>query len=346
MTGNQIMYLVYLVPVVMIAFGIFWVIRTIRMGRGKIKVGLTIVECVVGIALSFLLVNVILQRNNEGADIVKNAHPSSISTITYGQAIDAYCTDTSWSMFKADGKTEEQQETVVEVNGKAVYENKESDIKIQFIMSETSGKLDGNFYVKHVGLDGQESMGNEERINLLYLMFQNYASKNGISLDEETAKAGILTSQSGSESIQENSSQSSTEDATEETPEESSSEGEAEGDGQTEGAESCVEQIKGAMPSDYTTEMTFGDAFASFFKNATWSAYGDDGTMVEFTGIFILDGEECQADIIFTIEEDGSFDMSTMTCDGEERSYEDWLDLRKTVFDNYEGVLNGGESGY
>lgn len=345
MTGNQIMYLVYLVPVVMIAFGIFWVIRTIRMGRGKIKIGLTIVECVVGIALSFLLVNVILQRNNEGADIVKNAHPSSISTITYGQAIDAYCTDTSWSMFKVDGETEEQQETVVEVNGKAVYENKESDIKIQFTMSETSRKLDGNFYVNHIGLDGK-SLSQENKINFLYLMFQKYASEKGISLDEETAKAGILASQTGSESIQENSSQSSTEEAAEETPETSSYEGEAEGDAQTEGVESCVEQIKGATPSDYTTEMTFGDAFASFFKNATWSAYGDDGTMVEFTGIFILDGEECQADIIFTIEEDGSFDMSTLTCDGEERNYEDWLDLRKTVFDNYEEVLNSGESEY
>lgn len=342
MTGKM-MYLLWLIPVLMTAFCVFWVIRNIRMGRGKIRIGLLILESVAVIVGTCFLVSMCFSRTSEGTDVVKKAYPSSIPTITYGQAIDSYCADTSWIRFTSD-----KGDDVVQVTGTVLYHDKDTDMRIQFLVNKsgTSDELDGSCTVEFVGLDGATNSSQEEMTEYLYLMFQNYASKNGISLDEETAKAGILTSQSGNKSIQENSSQSSTEEASEETPETSSYEGETEGDAQTEGVESCVEQIKGATPSDYSTEMTFGDAFASFFKNATWSAYGDDGTMVEFTGIFILDGEECQADIIFTIEEDGSFDMSTMTCDGEERNYEDWLDLRKTVFDNYEEVLNSGESGY
>lgn len=338
MTGNEVMYLVYLVPVVMIAFCIFWVIRNIRMGFGKIKIGLTIVESVIVVALSFFLVYVVLNHVNEGADIVKNAHPSSIADITYGQAIDSYCTETSWSRFKND-----KEEQIVEANGKAVYKNEESDIKIQFLLEETiptTGDLSGNFEVSFIGFNDQDSIDGDEMINVLYTMFQKYAQENGIALDE-SAKDGIL--QSG---VQDKSSESS--QITEEPEEEESyteEDAETEYETESESDESCVEQIKGASPSDYTTEMTYGDAFDSFFKNPVWEPYGDNNDMVEFTGTFLIDGEECEADIVFEIE-NGQFDATSLAYNRVDQSYDEWKSLRKTVFDSYEEELNNGQSEY
>lgn len=338
MTGNEVMYLVYLVPVVMIAFCVFWVIRNIRMGFGKIKIGLTIVESVFVVALSFFLVYVVLNHVNEGADIVKNAHPSSIADITYGQAIDSYCTETSWSRFKND-----KEEQIVEANGKAVYKNEESDIKIQFLLEETiptTGDLSGNFKVRFIGFNDQDSINRDEMINVLYTMFQKYAQENGIALDE-SAKDGIL--QSGSQDKSSESPQITEEPEEEESYTEEDAETEYETESESD--ESCVEQIKGASPSDYTTEMTYGDAFDSFFKNPVWEPYGDNNDMVEFTGTFLIDGEECEADIVFEIE-NGQFDATSLACNRVDQSYDEWKSLRKTVFDSYEEELNNGQSEY
>ena len=338
MTGNEVMYLVYLVPVVMIAFCVFWVIRNIRMGFGKIKIGLTIVESVIVVALSFFLVYVVLNHVNEGADIVKNAHPSSIADITYGQAIDSYCTETSWSRFKND-----KEEQIVEANGKAVYKNEESDIKIQFLLEETiptTGDLSGNFEVSFIGFNDQDSIDGDEMINVLYTMFQKYAQENGIALDE-SAKDGILQSW-----VQDKSSESP--QITEEPEEEESyteEDAETEYETESESDESCVEQIKGSSPSDYTTEMTYGDAFDSFFKNPVWEPYGDNNDMVEFTGTFLIDGEECEVDIVFEIE-NGQFDATSLAYNRVDQSYDEWKSLRKTVFDSYEEELNNGQSEY
>lgn len=345
MTGNEVMYLVYLVPVVMIAFCVFWVIRNIRMGFGKIKIGLTIVESVFVVALSFFLVYVVLNHVNEGADIVKNAHPSSIADITYGQAIDSYCTETSWSRFKND-----KEEQIVEANGKAVYKNEESDIKIQFLLEETiptTGDLSGNFKVRFIGFNDQDSINRDEMINVLYTMFQKYAQENGIALDE-SAKDGIL--QSG---VQDKSSESP--QITEEPEEEESyTEEDAETDSQfetnteteSENDDFYINQVKEAIATGYTTEMTYGDAFDYFFTNPNWAVASDgENIYVKFSGGFVLNQEDCQADIIFEIVNDEPTAYN-MTYDHIIQDTDEWLDLRKTVFDSYEEELNNGQSEY
>ena len=120
-----------LIPIVIIIACALYLFRAWRSKEGKMirKVILSVIY----IFIAFFTYNMIADRIDSNSAKALNACPASIENISYGQAIGAYCSDVTWSQFMDDNS----KNTVVEMNGKANYKNKERDIRIQFMSDQT-----------------------------------------------------------------------------------------------------------------------------------------------------------------------------------------------------------------
>ena len=81
-------------------------------------------------------------------------------SITFGQCLDNKCTDPEWTIFSST-----DNKKVVEFNGKVVYNNTNSSLKIQFTYDESISY----WTINYMGLNGTAMDSNGAALLLNYL---------------------------------------------------------------------------------------------------------------------------------------------------------------------------------
>ena len=183
----------YIFPVAIAIGGIASLIISIMSKKGTAvtiisKIGGTVVS----VAIAAFIVSIVSNNLVGATSAIRDAYPSSIPNITYGEAIDNFCGNVRWTTLKS-----EQETIYVQATGSCFYNGVEQDITIQFettgIASNDSVKKGDPFRVSWIGF-GEEKRTYDEMTEFLYTMFESYANKNGLDL-EEYQKDGILMSQ-------------------------------------------------------------------------------------------------------------------------------------------------------
>ena len=152
--------------------------------RGTGKMIRKIVQAVIAIVLGIVAYQIVVGMIDDNSAKALEACPASIEGITYGDAIESYCSDVTWKQFVDDGT----KNIIIEMNGKGDYEGKEHDIKIQFLNADEddNGRIpdDAAILVRFVGLDDNEETPEETEKDILFTMFSEYALENDIELEE------------------------------------------------------------------------------------------------------------------------------------------------------------------
>ena len=183
----------YIFPVAIAIGGIASLIISIMSKKGTAvtiisKIGGTVVS----VAIAAFIVSIVSNNLVGATSAIRDAYPSSIPNITYGEAIDNFCGNVRWTTLKS-----EQETIYVQATGSCFYNGVEQDITIQFettgIASNDSVKKGDPFRVSWIGF-GEEKRTYDEMTEFLYTMFESYANKNGLDL-EEYQKDGILMNQ-------------------------------------------------------------------------------------------------------------------------------------------------------
>lgn len=183
----------YIFPVAIAIGGIASLIISIMSKKGTaVTIISKIAGTVVSVVVAAFIVSVISNNLVGATSAIRDAYPSSIPNITYGEAIDNFCGNVRWTTLKS-----EQETIYVQATGSCFYNGVEQDITIQFettgIASNDSVKKGDPFRVSWIGF-GEEKRTYDEMTEFLYTMFESYANKNGLDL-EEYQKDGILMSQ-------------------------------------------------------------------------------------------------------------------------------------------------------
>lgn len=97
---------------------------------GKIKV-------IIILTFALLVGGAFVQHDFQYVYIVQTSCPNGFSNISYKDAFNEYFTDRKWEHF-----TSTEDQNVVEFTGTGIYDGKESEIKIQFVLTE----IDENLY--------------------------------------------------------------------------------------------------------------------------------------------------------------------------------------------------------
>ena len=183
----------YIFPVAIAIGGIASLIISIMNKKGTaVTIISKIAGTVVSVAIAAFIVSIVSNNLVGATSAIRDAYPSSIPNITYGEAIDNFCGNVRWTTLKS-----EQETIYVQATGSCFYNGVEQDITIQFettgIASNDSVKKGDPFRVSWIGF-GEEKRTYDEMTEFLYTMFESYANKNGLDL-EEYQKDGILMSQ-------------------------------------------------------------------------------------------------------------------------------------------------------
>ena len=263
--------------------------------------------------------------------------PASIPNITYGQAIEAACTDVNWGYFNSFSN-KDGQHLIVEVNAKYTYRDVENDITIQFNYPDSYAPIsdidvNSPMEVSFLGFGKSQEEQESTMKEILFTMFEKYASQNGITLDE-TQKEDILYNQAYKEKYNSHSSDEAT--ATPEVTEEPTSEDvttSSEDSTQKKDEDYYVQLIKTATPTDYL-DKTYGEAFEDFFNNPHWAYVEMDGEqIIDFTGQCTYDGEDVNCEIMFKLDmQEGTFEVKYYEFDGNEQDLNDWPSILDTIF--------------
>ena len=183
----------YIFPVAIAIGGIASLIISIMNKKGTAvtiisKIGGTVVS----VAIAAFIVSIVSNNLVGATSAIRDAYPSSIPNITYGEAIDNFCGNVRWTTLKS-----EQETIYVQATGSCFYNGVEQDITIQFettgIASNDSVKKGDPFRVSWIGF-GEEKRTYDEMTEFLYTMFESYANDKGLDL-EEYQKDGILMNQ-------------------------------------------------------------------------------------------------------------------------------------------------------
>ncbi len=183
----------YIFPVAIAIGGIASLIISIMNKKGTAvtiisKIGGTVVS----VAIAAFIVSIVSNNLVGATSAIRDAYPSSIPNITYGEAIDNFCGNVRWTTLKS-----EQETIYVQATGSCFYNGVEQDITIQFetagIASNDSVKKGDPFRVSWIGF-GEEKRTYDEMTEFLYAMFESYANDKGLDL-EEYQKDGILMNQ-------------------------------------------------------------------------------------------------------------------------------------------------------
>lgn len=130
------------------------------------------IKSIIIVSVVLLMGGVLVKHCWKYVDMVQNSCPKALSDsgISYKEAFDRYFSDRKWKYFKS-----KDQEDVVEFNGKGIYDGKESDVEIQFILTEESE----NTYYIELGatmIDG-EILENYEEVTYLADIFDQYENR-------------------------------------------------------------------------------------------------------------------------------------------------------------------------
>ena len=318
-----IKWLLRFLPVGFAIFGVLFVRHRIKLNYSTFRIITTIVESIIVTIIACAIPIVYEKTANDLSSDTMISAPASIPNITYGQAIEAACTDVNWGYFNSFSN-KDGQHLIVEVNAKYTYRDVENDINI-----DVNSPMEVSFLGFGKSQEEQESTMKE----ILFTMFEKYASQNGITLDE-TQKEDILYNQAYKEKYNSHSSDEAT--ATPEVTEEPTSEDattSSEDSTQKKDEDYYVQLIKTATPTDYL-DKTYGEAFEDFFNNPHWAYVEMDGEqIIDFTGQCTYDGEDVNCEIMFKLDmQEGTFEVKYYEFDGNEQDLNDWPSILDTIF--------------
>ena len=193
-----IKWLLRLLPVVIAIIGVLLVVHRIKGHYPIYRIIVTIVEFVIVTVLACMLPKSYEKTMNDLSSDAMISAPASIPNITYGQAIEAACTDVNWGWFNTSSE-EDAQHVIVEVNAKYTYRDVENDITIQFNYPDSYAPIsdidvNSPMEVSFLGFGKSQEEQESTMKEILFTMFQKYASQNGITLDE-SQKEDILYNQ-------------------------------------------------------------------------------------------------------------------------------------------------------
>lgn len=332
-----IKWLLRFLPVGFAIFGVLFVRHRIKLNYSTFRIITTIVESIIVTIIACAIPIVYEKTANDLSSDTMISAPASIPNITYGQAIEAACTDVNWGYFNSFSN-KDGQHLIVEVNAKYTYRDVENDITIQFNYPDSYAlisDIDVNspMEVSFLGFGKSQEEQESTMKEILFTMFQKYASQNGITLDE-TQKEDILYNQAYKEKYNSHSSDEAT--ATPEVTEEPTSEDattSSEDSTQKKDEDYYVQLIKTATPTDYPN-ITYGEAFDDFFTNPHWAYVEMDGEqIIDFTGQCTYDGEDVNCEIMFKLDmQEGTFEVKYYEFDGNEQDLNDWPSILDTIF--------------
>lgn len=332
-----IKWLLRFLPVGFAIFGVLFVRHRIKLNYSTFRIITTIVESIIVTIIACAIPIFYEKTTNDLSSDTMISAPASIPNITYGQAIEAACTDVNWGYFNSFSN-KDGQHLIVEVNAKYTYRDVENDITIQFNYSDSYAPIsdidvNSPMEVSFLGFGKSQEEQESTMKEILFTMFQKYASQNGITLDE-TQKEDILYNQAYKEKYKKNSSKEAT--ATPEVTEEPTSEDattSSEDSTQKKDEDYYVQLIKTATPTDYL-DKTYGEAFDDFFNNPHWAYVEMDGEqIIDFTGQCTYDGEDVNCEIMFKLDmQEGTFEVKYYEFDGNEQDLNDWPSILDTIF--------------
>lgn len=107
---------------------------------------------------------VIHQSDQKYIDFVKQGSPTSYPNITYEKAFNNYFGNCKWSYFVSD-----DEEDVVEFNGKCSYRGQDADIKIQFVLD-----IAHDSFEVYAATINDIPQSNWELASIIELVFEDY----------------------------------------------------------------------------------------------------------------------------------------------------------------------------
>lgn len=191
--SNLLKLAVFLLGITAIVKGIVKFVRVRRNGESIWHQLSTIVVSIALAAICFFGGAAMGDAQDQFGDYVKGNYPSSISGITYGQAIESVCENLEWSNVTREYST--GGGNIVQMDADCVYQEKERKITIQFCYGQEFSLIDENtpFEITFVGFDDSEETSVSDMQEIIYSMFEVYASEHQMTIDE-SAKDGILYS--------------------------------------------------------------------------------------------------------------------------------------------------------
>lgn len=191
--SNLLKLAIFLLGITAIVKGIAKFVRVRRNGESIWHQLSTIVVSIALAALCFCGGAAMGDAQDQFGDYVKGNYPSSISDITYGQAIESVCENLEWSNVTREYNT--GGGNIVQMDADCVYQEEERKITIQFRYGQEFSLIDENtpFEISFVGFDDSAETSVSDMQEIIYSMFEVYASEHQMTIDE-SAKDGILYS--------------------------------------------------------------------------------------------------------------------------------------------------------
>lgn len=137
---------------------------------------------VLGIGLTLLFSLVAVQEahlgevpvwNAERIQFIQEAHLDSLSEISYGEALEEFCTETKWNAFFS-----KQNNEIVEFSGRCEYQGRQEEIEMQF----TVDMEEESYQIIYLSL-GEESQTKDETLDFLREIFTSYGENHGITVN-------------------------------------------------------------------------------------------------------------------------------------------------------------------
>lgn len=173
-------------------FGIVKVIMAGKKGKGIFSRIITIAVSVMAAIICFVGSSAFSSEMKKTGENILANHPASINSITYGQAIENVCGNIEWSRVTAESSSNNR--AFVQMNADCTYDDKERKIVIQFDYGTadlTAVDESTPFKISFVGFDDDSQVSVSDMEDIIYSMFEFYASDHQIELDE-TMKEGLL----------------------------------------------------------------------------------------------------------------------------------------------------------
>lgn len=331
---------IWVLPIATAVIGILGIIHGIRKGGSWLVIVRDIVVTVGLTALFCMVPGILKDHYKQISSAMMVTTPANIPDITYGQAIESTCSDLSWKSFIE----EKTKSLIVEVNGTYSYNGETKDIVIQFQYPDlyTSDRPITNeqpMLIAFLGFGEQTKTDEETMNNILYSMFQNYAGKNGKTVDE-SQKENINVNQAYLDKYKKESGAAAT--ATPAATEEAQATEEPETtqqqtndqDEQDTSEEEYINMVKESSPADYP-DRTYGEAFENFFDDPVWQYLDDDGEKyIWFLGQCQVNGQDSNCEVHFQLDlENGRFHVVYYEVDGKEKPLENWPSVLATIFE-------------
>lgn len=106
----------------------------------------------------------------ERIQFIQEAHLDGIPDISFGEALDEFCTEVKWEAFISDKERE-----IVEFNGRCKYQGRQEKVLIQFVLNMD----EASYQIDYLSLTGK-SQTKREKIDFLREVFVTYGREHGI----------------------------------------------------------------------------------------------------------------------------------------------------------------------